>query len=140
MQLLIDYQKLLIIPYIRKYDVPVIISSGNPNYAFYKVLEKLIKTGNEIYYNGDFDPEDLVIASNLYQKFSQIKFFCYHKEDYETSKSKNKLSESRLKKLDNIKISELQEIIKLIKEEKYAAYKEKNIQNIEDFIKQNLGK
>lgn len=80
MQLLIDYQKLLIIPYIRKYVVPVIISSGNPNYAFYKVLEKLIKTGNEIYYNGDFDPEGLVIASNLYQKFSQIKFFCYHKK------------------------------------------------------------
>ena len=129
-----------ILPYLKKYDIPIVIGSGNPNYAFYKVIEKLVESKNEIYYNGDLDPEGLIIASNIYQNFPQTNFFGYNQADYQTSKSKNKISESRLKKLDNINIPNLQEIKELLKKEKYAAYEEKNIQNIEKFIKQNLGK
>ena len=65
------------LPVFAKYDIPIIISYGNPNYAFYKVIEKLIETNNEIYYNGDFDPEGLIIASNICEKFPEIKLFCY---------------------------------------------------------------
>ena len=95
------------LPVFAKYDIPIIISYGNPNYVFYKVVEKLIETNNEIYYNGDFDPEGLIIASNICEKFPEIKLFCYKKDDYLKSKSQNKISKSRLKKLDNIKNVEL---------------------------------
>ena len=123
------------LPVFAKYNIPIIISYGNPNFAFYKVIEKLIETKNQIYYNGDFDPEGLVIAANICEKFPQIKLFCYQKEDYFNSKSKNLVSESRLKKLDNIKLPELKQIKELLKKEKSSAYQEKNIQNIENYIK-----
>ena len=122
-------------PVFAKYDIPIIISYGNPNYAFYKVVEKLIETNNEIYYNGDFDPEGLIIASNICEKFPEIKLFCYKKEDYLKSKSQNKISKSRLKKLDNIKNVELITIKEILKKEKLSAYQEKNITNIETYIK-----
>lgn len=123
------------LPVFAKYDIPIIISYGNPNYAFYKVVEKLIETNNEIYYNGDFDPEGLIIASNICEKFPEIKLFCYKKEDYLKSKSQNKISKSRLKKLDNIKNVELITIKEILKKEKLSAYQEKNITNIETYIK-----
>ena len=136
-----DLKKVLVfenpsmLPVFAKYNIPIIISYGNPNFAFYKVIEKLIETKNQIYYNGDFDPEGLVIAANICEKFPQIKLFCYQKEDYFNSKSKNLVSESRLKKLDNIKLPELKQIKELLKKEKSSAYQEKNIQNIENYIK-----
>lgn len=136
-----DLKKVLVfenpsmLPVFAKYNIPIIISYGNPNFAFYKVIEKLIETKNQIYYNGDFDPEGLVIAANICEKFPQIKLFCYQKEDYFNSKSKNLVSESRLKKLDNIKLPKLKQIKELLKKEKSSAYQEKNIQNIENYIK-----
>lgn len=123
------------LPVFAKYDIPIIISYGNPNYVFYKVVEKLIETNNEIYYNGDFDPEGLIIASNICEKFPEIKLFCYKKDDYLKSKSQNKISKSRLKKLDNIKNVELITIKEILKKEKLSAYQEKNITNIETYIK-----
>ena len=99
------------------------------------MVEKLIETNNEIYYNGDFDPEGLIIASNICEKFPEIKLFCYKKEDYLKSKSQNKISKSRLKKLDNIKNVELITIKEILKKEKLSAYQEKNITNIETYIK-----
>ena len=126
------------LPVFKQYNIPIIISYGNPNFAFYKVIEKLLSTNNEIYYNGDFDPEGLIIASNICEKFPQIKLFCYHKDDYFSSKSQNKLSASRLKKLDNITHPNLIEIKKLLKQEKLAAYQEKNLENIKYFVKKTL--
>ena len=120
---------------LKKYDVPLIISYGNPNYVFYKVIEKLNETGNEIYYNGDFDPEGLIIANNIYHKFPNTKFFCYTKDDYSFAKSKNIINDERLKKLDNINNDNFKEIINLLKQEKVAGYQERNIINIEKFIK-----
>ena len=124
-----------LLPILKKYDIPIIITSGNPNYIFYKVIEKLIETNNQIYYNGDFDPEGLLIAHNIKEKFPNTIFFCYQKEDYLSALSKNQITQSRLKKLDNIQNKELQEIKKCLKENKYASYQEKNINNIENHIK-----
>lgn len=129
----------MLIP-LKKYDIPLIISYGNPNYIFYKVLEKLNQSNNEIYYNGDFDPEGLIIAHNIYNRFPNTKFFCYKKDDYNKAKSKNIINKERLKKLDNINNKEFTEIINLLKKEKVAGYQESNIDNIEIFIKENLGK
>ena len=128
------------LPIFAKYDIPIIISYGNPNLAFYKTVEKLINSNNEIYYNGDFDPEGLIIAENIKKRFPQIKLFCYSENDYQTSKSKNSISKSRLKKLDNINAKELLNIKKLLKQEKLSAYQEKNIQNIDQFIKNLIRK
>ncbi|MEG0995110.1 MAG: DUF2399 domain-containing protein, partial [Bacilli bacterium] len=58
-------------------DASVIITSGNPNFVIYEIIEKLILSGNHLYYNGDFDPEGLLIAYKLKEKYyDQLTLFC----------------------------------------------------------------
>ena len=121
---------------LKEYDIPIVISYGNPNYVFYKILDKLTKNNNTIYYNGDFDPEGLQIANNIYKRYPKVKLFCYHQDDYNNSKSNEKIKESRLKILNQIRNQDLQEMINILKKEKIAAYQEKNIENIKRFIEE----
>lgn len=122
---------------VKSLCVPVIIASGNPNYVVYKVLEKLISSGNEVYYNGDFDPEGLCIASNIKKSFPSVKFFCYDKEDYEMSFSNNKISNVRLKKLNKVNDIQLNVIKNFLLENGVSGYQEKNIGRIIEFISNN---
>lgn len=116
-------------------DVPMIITSGIPNLALYRLLEKLDINKNEMYYNGDFDPEGLLIAEKLRSRFPKIKLFCYEKDDYLVAKSQEEINSSRLKKLDSITSSELAEMKTILLEEKVAGYQEKNMKRIEEYIR-----
>lgn len=122
---------------LHEVDVPIIITSGIPNLSLYKILEKLEDNGNELYYNGDFDPEGLLIAEKLKKRFPKLKLFCYQKEDYNNSKSNEKISEIRLKKLKSISQEELQMIKKILTKNKHSAYQEKNIDRIKEYIMTN---
>lgn len=122
-----------LLPYLKKYDVPLIISYGQPNYVFYKVIQKLLDSNNTIYYNGDLDPEGLLIAYNIYKKYP-IKLFGYNVKEYHKLKSNKTLSESRLKKLDKIDINAFTPVIELLKEAKNPLYQENNLKQIEEFI------
>lgn len=122
---------------LHELDVPIVITSGIPNLSVYKVLEKLEESGNELYYNGDFDPEGLLIAKKLKKKFTKLKLFCYDKEDYNSIKSNKRITESRLKKLNLIDEDELQIIKELLLKNKYSAYQERNIDRIREYMKKN---
>lgn len=119
---------------LRFLNAPIVITSGIPNVSLYQLLDKLTKNNNIIYYNGDFDPEGLIIAQKIKEKFPNLILFCYDTIDYNICKSNNKLSDSRLKKLDNININELQIIKNLLFVNKTSAYQEKNINRIKEFI------
>lgn len=119
---------------LKNLNVPIVITSGIPNVSLYQLLDKLTKSNNIIYYNGDFDPEGLIIAQKIKEKFPNLILFCYDTIDYNICKSNNKLSDSRLKKLDNININELQAIKNLLFINKTSAYQEKNINRIKEFI------
>lgn len=114
--------------------VPIIITSGIPNLSLYTILQKLEESNIKIYYNGDFDPEGLLIAEKLKLRFPKIKLFCYDTIDYNNAKSKEKISSSRLKKLDNINVEELQNIKKILQESKVSAYQEQNLDRIREYI------
>lgn len=116
-------------------NVPMIITSGIPNLALYRLLEKLSMNGNEMYYNGDFDPEGLLIAEKLKQRYPKLKLFCYDQTDYEMAASQEEINSSRLKKLDSIMTPELSKIKDILLKEKLAGYQEKNMQRIEEYIK-----
>lgn len=118
-------------------NIPVIITSGIPNISLYTLLHKLEKNNIEMFYNGDFDPEGLLIANTLKQEFPKIKLFCYDKLDYINSISREKISNSRLKKLDNINTNELEEIKKMLLSNKLSAYQEQNLNRIKEFIIKN---
>lgn len=115
-------------------NVSMIITSGIPNISLYTLLRKLEENNVEIYYNGDFDPEGLLIAEKLKERFSNIKLFCYDILDYTNAKSKEKISNSRLKKLDNVNSKELQDIKKILLESKVSAYQEQNLNRIKEYI------
>ncbi len=117
-------------------NVPIIITSGIPNISLYTLLRKLEESNTKIYYNGDFDPEGLLIAEKLKLRFPNIELFCYSDIDYNNAKKKKKISNSRLKKLDNINSRELQEIKKIILENKVSAYQEQNLDRIRKYIEE----
>ena len=115
---------------LSKYDIPIIITNGMPNYCVYVVIEMLIKNGNRIYYNGDYDPEGLIIADKLKEKFPSITLFAYAKKYYNETLSEKTLNVTRLNKLKKLKSNELNEIKASIEYSKSPAYQENNIQNI----------
>lgn len=118
-------------------DVPIVITSGMPNLALYQLLKKLEESGNKLYYNGDFDPEGLLIASKLKDRFPNLNLFCYDKYDIDLV-SKTELNDSRLKKLDNINIKELDLVKESLIKYKLSIYQESNIERIKDFIENNI--
>lgn len=115
-------------------SVPIIITSGIPNLSLYTILQKLEESNTKIYYNGDFDPEGLLIAEKLKLRFSNIELFCYDALDYNNAKSKEKISSARLKKLDSFNTLELQNIKKILLESKISAYQEQNLDRIRKYI------
>ncbi len=119
----------------RKIEASIIIADGFPNTSVHLLIEKLIETNNKIYYNGDFDPEGLLIAKKLKDKYQDnLILFCYNVEDYKNCVSKKKISDIRLKKLSSIETEELQQIKELLLKNKYSAYQENNKENIIKFI------
>ncbi len=121
-------------------NVSVIISGGFPNTSVYLLLDKLLSSGNELYYNGDFDPEGLLIAQKLKEKYQEkIQFIGYTEEDYQSCISKNRLNESRLKKLTKIKEKDLFLMRDLLLKYKCAAYQENNKERILSLVLNKLG-
>ena len=120
-------------------DVSVIVSGGFPNTSVYLLIEKLLKNNNKLYYNGDFDPEGLLIANKLKEKYQDnLNLFCYDIIDYNNCISKKKIDESRLKKLSKVNAKELLMIKELLKENKYSAYQENNKERILNFIRRMI--
>lgn len=114
----------------------VIISGGFPNTSVYILLDKLIESGNKLYYNGDFDPEGLLIADKLKEKYKDnLELICYDEENYKRCKSNKTISSIRLKKLSNIRIPELAKVKVALLSEGYAGYQENNKEHLVDFIK-----
>lgn len=117
-----------------KTDNAFIISSGNPNIAVYQLMDKL--KDHHFYYNGDFDPEGLLIANKLKSKYSKnLTLFGYNANNFNKSLSNNYISESRLKKLSKITSPELEEIKMLLLKTEKSGYQEKIIQEIIAYIK-----
>lgn len=119
---------------LKDMDISVIITSGMPNMTLYKILDKLVSNNNQLYYNGDFDPEGLIIADKLKKRYKDLELFCYDRLDYETCMSNEVINDSRISKLEGVKSRELRAINELLKSKRYSGYQEKNIENIKKFI------
>lgn len=108
----------------KKINYSVIVTSGNSNLVIYKLLEKI--KGAKIYFNGDFDPEGLLIAQNFIDKYPNIEFIGYNEKYYQNGLSDNVINESRLKKLNHISDENLVIIKKLLISNKLSSYQEAN--------------
>ena len=86
----------------------------------------MLKEHHTFHYAGDFDPEGLLIAQNLKERYgSKLTLWNYQVEWYEKYLSDTVLEDFRLKKLEKIYLEELQEIKQCMQKEKRAAYQER---------------
>lgn len=105
-------------------EISLVCTNGQPRLASLVLLDFLAKH-SILRYAGDFDPEGLVIARNLKQRYgNRMEYWGYQAESYYKSMSEVILDEKRLKKLDKVTDEELQEVVKAMRQEKRAAYQE----------------
>jgi uncharacterized protein (TIGR02679 family) len=105
--------------------IALICTYGQIKLASLILLDKLMDNVYKIYYSGDFDPEGLLIADKLIQRYGdKITLWRYGIDDYKTIISNKKISPQRLKKLSNLKTKELIALAEEIQKTGLAAYQE----------------
>ena len=119
--------------YFKSRNISIIITSGIPNLSFYRLIEKF-DDNTLFYYNGDFDPEGLVIANKIKHIIPNVNLFCYSEEDYYNTKPCLEINLNRIHKLDGVNVRELECIKNIINIKRVVGYQESNLKNIESFI------
>ncbi|MGL6015889.1 MAG: TIGR02679 family protein [Selenomonadaceae bacterium] len=102
--------------------VPLLCLHGQMKTASWALLDRLAASGAVFLYSGDFDPEGLIIAQKLRQRYERVKLWHFSADEYQ--KTKNYLTEGRLKRLQGICDIELQPLVKLMQAWKCAFYQE----------------
>lgn len=113
--------------------IGLVCTNGQLNYSAYLLLDILVNSNIEIYYSGDMDPEGLLIADKIKQRYPSIKLWCYDVRQYEISKSKEKATDQRMHMLDALKDETLIRIGKCISENKNRVGYQENM--IEEYHK-----
>lgn len=107
-------------------EISCMCMNGQPRLSAIMVLDLLAKTGIEVYYAGDFDPEGLLIAQKLSQYYKgKFHYWRMTVEDYEQCKSQEIISDKRLKMLERITEPQLCKIALALQKTKKAGYQEK---------------
>ena len=102
----------------------VICGNGQIRLATLALMD-LFDVDMVFYYAGDFDPEGLLIAQKLAERYkNRLKLWNYQREYYEAYQSTVKISPKSLRKLDKIYLKELLEIKAAMKRDERAAYQE----------------
>lgn len=105
-------------------DCAAICVNGQPRLATLVLLD-MLKEEHTFLYGGDYDPEGLLIAQRLKERYGErLSLWNYSAEWYREYLSEVVLSEVRMKKLEKLYLPELQELKACIEEEKKAAYQE----------------
>ena len=105
-------------------DAAIICGNGQVRLATLVLLD-LFEEETPFFYAGDFDPEGLVIAQRLKERYGErLHLWNYQRKYYEECCSDVAISEKSLKKLEKIHVPELQEIREALQQEKKAAYQE----------------
>lgn len=99
--------------------------NGQPRFSSLLLLDLLSKSGTEVWYAGDFDPEGLLIAQRLKNYYPGV-FHYWHMslEDYEKCVSGEALSPRRIKMLEKIEDPKLTETAVAVKIHGKAGYQE----------------
>lgn len=98
--------------------IGLVCTNGQLNYSAYLLLDILVSSNVETYYSGDMDPEGLLIADKIKQRYPDVKLWCYDEKYYDISKSKEQATNQRMHMLDALKDETLIQIGKCIYENK----------------------
>lgn len=121
--------------------IGLVCTNGQLNYSAYLLLDILVSSNVETYYSGDMDPEGLLIADKIKQRYPSIKLWCYDVRHYEISKSKEQAADQRMHMLDALKDETLIRIGKCINENKNrVGYQENMIEEYYDSFRFDVEK
>ena len=95
---------------------------GQMKTASWALLDRLADSGAIFWYSGDFDPEGLIIAQKLRQRYKNVQLWHFSVAEYR--RTKIVLPISRLQRLQSICDPDLQLIATKMKEWKCAFYQE----------------
>jgi uncharacterized protein (TIGR02679 family) len=113
----------------------LICSNGQINLSTFVILDMLSKNECMLCYSGDYDPEGLLIADKLLQRYKdKIKPIFYSGDIYLTAISDEMIDDRRLKQLDKIKDERLKSIAECMIKEKRSAYQEKLNLDLENIL------
>ena len=116
--------------------VPLICTYGQIKLSGIVLLNLLIENNVKVYYSGDVDPEGIIIADSLKRRYKEnIQLVGFDKETYLRNLSKVGLSKQRIKKLEKVSSKELIEVAEAVRFFQFAAYEEKNLEEIIEFVK-----
>ena len=103
---------------------PIVCTHGQLRLAGWQLLDRLVQSNCTLYYSGDIDPEGLVIADRLKQRYKEnLVLWRMNREAYEESVSNEDIAD-RLSKLDRITTPEFNDLISLMRNIKMAGYQE----------------
>lgn len=109
-------------------SVTILCTSGQLRTAAWDLMELLVRSGTEIWYNGDMDPEGMLIADRLWQRYPErVKIWRMSVSDYERSQSMEEVDKARLTQLGNLKHLGLKATADMLMLRKKAAYQEKQL-------------
>lgn len=107
--------------------------NGQPRLASILLLDLAAQAGIRICYAGDFDTEGLLIAQKVIQYYEgEAEYWHMTVEDYEQSRSEEKISEKRLAILERITDERLVPVAERIRELRVAGYQERLIEKYID--------
>lgn len=105
--------------------VGLVCTAGQPDLACWLVLDELVTGGFSLRYAGDFDPEGLLMAQRMLQRYGEnCRLWHMSVEDYAASCPSMSLPVERLSKLAGIRHSALQATAEAIQSTGMAGYQE----------------
>lgn len=100
----------------------IICTHGQLRMASWRLLD-VVDTNTEIYYSGDLDPEGILIAQNIVNRYGKrVVLWCMDETCYKMGMAKEILTEQRLKQLQSATI--IPTVVEQIQRYKKASYQE----------------
>lgn len=122
----------------KQHAIGFICTNGQLNFCGYQLLDMVHEANMMMYYCGDMDPEGLLIADKLKQRYqTNFSLWHYQMSDYEQAKSDKYADNKRLSMIDKLQDEQLQRIGKQLRNQPIG-YQENLIklylQDIEQFL------
>lgn len=110
----------------------IICTSGQVRTASLILIDLLVKSGCQIWYSGDYDPEGLLIADKLIRRGKgQVHLWHYSVEKYLQSESSHEISTERLKMNERLDDPILKEIGNVMNQRRVAVYQEEFLPSLQ---------
>lgn len=113
----------------------ILCTSGQLRTAALELITLLLKSGNQVYYSGDTDPDGICIADRLWQKFGDgVRIWRMSPEDYQNSASSETIGSIGLSKLEHVCHPILEKTARLVQQKRVAGYQENILEDLKNDI------